>query len=118
MSEINVNSVLMQIRNLAAQAGGAGAAGIGGIGGVNAGQPADAAGRAPANFVDALKGAVEATNRQQLSAAQAAKDFELGRTDLTSAMLQVQTSQLSFRAMAEVRNRVVRAYQDILNMPV
>jgi flagellar hook-basal body complex protein FliE len=33
-------------------------------------------------------------------------------------MLASAKSQVNFRAMTEVRNRLVAAYQDIMNMPV
>jgi flagellar hook-basal body complex protein FliE len=33
-------------------------------------------------------------------------------------MLQLQKADLSFRAMTEVRNKLVTAYQEIMNMPV
>jgi flagellar hook-basal body complex protein FliE len=33
-------------------------------------------------------------------------------------MLAVQKADLSFRAMTEVRNKLVDAYRDIMNMPL
>ena len=105
MSDININSVLSQIRALSTQIGGAQ-------------QPAQADGAKGASFLDSLKGAVDAANSKQLDAQKAAQDFELGRTDIASAVMALQTAQVSFKAMTEVRNRVVRAYQDIMNMPI
>ena len=53
-------------------------------------------------------------------AAQKQRAFELGdsNTDLSSVMLATTKAQVSFRAMVEVRNRVISAYQDIMNMPL
>jgi flagellar hook-basal body complex protein FliE len=106
MNGIDVNNVLTQMRALSAQAGGGVA------------KSAPSADSASGSFMDSLRGAVEAVNRQQLGANQAAQDFELGRTDLASAALSLQSAQVSFKAMTEVRNRVVRAYQDIMSMPI
>ena len=33
-------------------------------------------------------------------------------------MIAAQKANLSFRAVTEVRNKLVQAYQDIMNMPV
>lgn len=106
MSQFSVDSVLAQIRSMQGQINGAAAA------------PAQAAPAGSASFMDSLKGAVDSVNKTQMNARQAATDFELGRTDIASAVMALQTSQVSFKAMTEVRNKVVRAYQDIMNMPV
>lgn len=105
MSQIDVSSVLSQIRALSDRIGGAAA-------------PAPADSSQGASFVDSLKSVVDGVNRRQLEAQKAAQDFELGRTDIASAVLALQTAQVSFKAMTEARNRVVRAYQDVMNMPI
>jgi flagellar hook-basal body complex protein FliE len=33
-------------------------------------------------------------------------------------MIEVQKASLAFRAMTEVRNKLVQAYQDVMNMPL
>jgi flagellar hook-basal body complex protein FliE len=38
--------------------------------------------------------------------------------DLVRVMLASQQSSVSFRATVEVRNRLVQAYQDVMNMPL
>jgi flagellar hook-basal body complex protein FliE len=38
--------------------------------------------------------------------------------DLTEVMVAVQKASLSFQAMTQVRNKLVQAYQDVMNMPV
>jgi flagellar hook-basal body complex protein FliE len=49
-----------------------------------------------------------------------AQAFELGdpNADLVKVMIASQQSQIALRATVEVRNRVVQAYQDIMNMPL
>ena len=46
--------------------------------------------------------------------------FELGEpgADLAKVMVAAQQSQVAFRATVEVRNRLVQAYQDVMNMPL
>src|SRR4051812_42324600 len=109
MADFDINAVLSQLRTLSSQAGGS-------IGGVMPPLKPDAGADAP-SFGNALKSAVQAVDRTQRSAESAASDFELGKGDLSSAVLALQTAQVSFKAMTEARNRVVRAYQDIMNMP-
>jgi flagellar hook-basal body complex protein FliE len=46
--------------------------------------------------------------------------FESGApgADLTQVMISLQKASLSFQAMTEVRNKLVNAYQEVMNMPV
>ncbi|MFC4727332.1 flagellar hook-basal body complex protein FliE [Coralloluteibacterium thermophilus] len=46
--------------------------------------------------------------------------FELGdpRADLARVMVAQQQASVAFKATVEVRNRLVQAYQDVMNMPV
>jgi len=37
---------------------------------------------------------------------------------LAKVMMAAQQSQVAFRATVEVRNRLVQAYQDVMNMPL
>jgi flagellar hook-basal body complex protein FliE len=110
MADFDINAVLSQMRALSSQAGGA-------FGGITPPLKPDAGGEGP-SFGNALKSAVETVSRTQQSAEKAAQDFELGKGDLTSAMLALQTAQVSFKAMAEARNRMVQAYQAVMNMPI
>lgn len=71
-------------------------------------------------FGDALAGAIADVNRRQHQAAAGAEAFSSGRSDvsLQDVMIDLQKAQLSFQQLVQVRNRVVSAYQDIMNMPV
>ena len=40
------------------------------------------------------------------------------QTDLAQVMLASGRAQVSFTALNEVRNRLVSAYQDVMNMPI
>ena len=55
-----------------------------------------------------------------LQAADLQNKFQLGdpNTDLASVMLASSRAQVEFKGLVETRNRMVRAYQDIMNMPL
>ncbi|MEW8162842.1 MAG: flagellar hook-basal body complex protein FliE [Candidatus Thiodiazotropha endolucinida] len=38
--------------------------------------------------------------------------------DLAQVMIAAQKSSLSFEAMVQVRNKLVEAYKDVMNMPI
>ena len=71
-------------------------------------------------FGDLLNNAVNRVNETQAYAADMKRDFVTGNTDksLAEVMIASQKADLSFRAMTEVRNKLVTAYQEIMNMPV
>lgn len=75
---------------------------------------------APASFTDTLRGALASVNETQRVSGALARDFELGKpgADLASVMVASQQSSIAFRATVEVRNRLVQAYQDVMNMPL
>ncbi|WMJ69114.1 flagellar hook-basal body complex protein FliE [Stenotrophomonas sp. 24(2023)] len=75
---------------------------------------------APASFTETLRGALSSVNQAQQTSGQLARDFELGvpGADLAKVMVASQQSQIAFRATVEVRNRLVQAYQDVMNMPL
>lgn len=109
MSQLEIDRVLAQIRALSAQAK----------------SPAAAPAAAPAQsgateFAALLRRGVEQVNATQKSAAALAAAFERGTpgVELPQVMLEMQKASVSFRAVVEVRNRLVNAYQEIMNMPI
>lgn len=74
----------------------------------------------PASFSETLNSALQGVNNTQKEAGALAQAFELGdpRADLARVMVAAQQSQVAFRATVEVRNRLVQAYQDVMNMPL
>ncbi len=72
------------------------------------------------DFGAAMKAAIGQVNALQGNAQAAAASFESGApgVDLTGVMLEVQKASLAFKAMTEVRNRLVSAYQEVMNMPI
>lgn len=113
-----ISSILSQIRTLQSQSHGLAAPVTGGhgspgsIGGVPAGETV--------SFSDTLKDALGKVSASQLETGRLRSAFEMGdqKVDLTRVMLSSMESQLQFKAVVEVRNRLVQAYQDVMNMPV
>ena len=64
--------------------------------------------------------AIDQVNSAQQVSSEMAKNFELGKTDasLQEVMVSLQKANVSFQAMVQVRNKLVSAYQDIMNMQV
>ena len=75
---------------------------------------------AKGSFGDVLKQSIEGVSQSQAKAAQMSSAFERGDPglDLAQVMIQGQKADLSFRAMTEVRNKMVDAYKEIMNMSV
>ena len=67
---------------------------------------------------DLLKQGIDSVNTSQQSASALADAWERGTSgvDLAHVMIESQKASVSFRALTEVRNRLVSAYQDIMNM--
>ncbi|HEA52050.1 flagellar hook-basal body complex protein FliE, partial [Marinobacter antarcticus] len=76
--------------------------------------------RETSNFSDMLGKAVNSVKdvQQQAGALQTAYDMGDPNVDITRVMIAAQKSSVSFEALTQVRNRVVRAYEDIMNMPI
>ncbi|MDD3575688.1 flagellar hook-basal body complex protein FliE [Halothiobacillus sp.] len=72
------------------------------------------------SFSSLLTKAIGQVNDLQQNSSQLKTRFELGdpNVDLTQVMLASQKASLGFNATLQVRNRLVQAYQDIMNMPV
>ena len=71
-------------------------------------------------FGELMSDALNRVNNDQQQAASSAGAFARGEpgTELAEVMLSLNKAQVSFKAMAEVRNRLVSSYQDIMNMPI
>jgi flagellar hook-basal body complex protein FliE len=82
-------------------------------------RPSEAA-HESSGFADLLQSSIEAVNRAQSSATEMAAALERGDQSvaLPEVMIAMQKASLSFQAMTEVRNRLVSAYQEIMNMPI
>lgn len=71
-------------------------------------------------FQQLLSDAVSHVNSVQKQSGALAESFQLGDPNVTLAQVVVasEKSGVAFEAMSEVRNRLVNAYEDIMNMPI
>ncbi|CAE1147216.1 flagellar hook-basal body complex protein FliE [Serratia sp. JUb9] len=99
-----IEGVLQQLQATALQAGGSGAA-----------QPAKGV-----SFAGELKAALGKISDNQQAARKQAQDFERGvpGISLNDVMVDLQKSSVSMQLGIQVRNKLVAAYQDIMNMQV
>jgi flagellar hook-basal body complex protein FliE len=105
MSDINVNNVLNQMRAMSLQA----------------------ANRLPiqetsgsTDFSSLLQQSIASVNETQQKAGRMVEAFEAGVPNLSLAevMVETQKANVSFQAMLQVRNKLVEAYKDVMNMPM
>ena len=85
------------------------------------GQPLAGAGAAEgAGFQQALTQALGAVSEQQNTVTRLQREVQLDNptVSLEETMVAMQKAQLGFAATLQVRNRLVQAYSDIMNMQV
>lgn len=104
MSEINTANLINQIRTMASQ-----------IEGTSAGSETN-----QAAFSTVFQKALGQVNDLTQSADLLKTRFEMGdpNVSLGEVMIAGQKSNLGFEATLRVRNKLLQAYQDIMNMPV
>ncbi|MCC6535447.1 MAG: flagellar hook-basal body complex protein FliE [Burkholderiales bacterium] len=80
----------------------------------------EAAEAAKPEFAAALKASLDRVNATQTQADTLAKAFEVGSpgVQLHDVMISLSKANVSFQQMVQVRNRLVSAYHDIMNMQV
>jgi flagellar hook-basal body complex protein FliE len=107
MSSMQITQVLAEMRALQARASGIAESPV-----MPAAQPSE--------FANLMKGSIDSVASMQNHATAMASAYEAGdkSVDLTNVMLEMQKASLAFRAMTEVRNKLVDAYQQVMNMPV
>ena len=71
-------------------------------------------------FANVLKDSLAQVNRTQDDAVRLSKAFTVGdpNTNLQDVMIAMQKSTISFQQAVQVRNKLVQAYHEIMNMPV
>ena len=115
MSQFAIDQVLAQMRVLKSQAQGLSPAALG----TQPGAQQSGAAAGP-GFASLLQQGLQQVSQTQKSAEGLATAFERGTpgVELPQVMLEMQKANVSLRAVTEVRNRLVSAYQDIMNMPI
>lgn len=103
MSNVEINQVLAQMRIMRDQARGG-----------------ELRTESPTDFSSLLKDSIDKVNDTQQQANKLASAFETGATDssLSEVVISLQKASVSFQAMVQVRNKLVEAYKDVMNMPI
>ena len=81
---------------------------------------AGSAGAVPGVFRTAMASALQEVSRSQLEAQNLQRELALDNpgVSLEQTMLAMQKAQLGFTAVVQVRNRLLQAYSEIMNMQV
>ncbi|WP_303786385.1 flagellar hook-basal body complex protein FliE [Azovibrio restrictus] len=106
MDTRGLEQMLSTLRSTAIQAGAA--------------KPAESGATAGTDFAQVLKSSIDQVNNAQKQATQMAENLAAGDSEqnLHEVMVALQTASISFQEMVQVRNRLVSAYQDVMNMQV
>ena len=72
------------------------------------------------DFADALKSSLGQVNQLQQQSEQLGQKFALGddKVNLSDVMISMQKANISFQETVQVRNKLVSAYRDIMNMQI
>jgi len=103
MSDMQINSVLAQMRAMSAQASSA----------VTETKPAGSS-----DFSAMLSQSIEDVNKSQKEAGALSTAFTKGETDasLAEVMVSMQKASLSFQTVLQTRNKIVDAYKEVMRM--
>jgi flagellar hook-basal body complex protein FliE len=82
--------------------------------------PGQVGAAAKVDFADALKNSIGEVSAAQDQAAAQGKAFTMGddKVSLSDVMISMQKANIGFQATIQVRNKLVSAYHDIMNMQV
>ena len=108
---MQIQQVLAQMRTLAQSAAGLESP---------AGLQSSAAVTKGARFADLIRKSLEEVNATQQTSADLTSRFVAGdeSVSLSDAVIASQKASLEFEAVVQVRNRLLSAYQEIMNMPL
>lgn len=106
-NSIDTNSLLLQLRAMAQDAG----------------IPASEASPPAAESIDfskVLKESLEQVNERSTEATRLRESYESGNpnVELADVMIAAQKARISFEALTQVRNKMVAAYKEVMSMPL
>ncbi len=105
MTDIAIQSVLAQMRAMQSRAEGF--------------QASPTIQKPSGDFTTVMKSAVDHVNATQKAAGEMTKAFETGQgVEIADVMVSLQKANIEFQATVQVRNKMVEAYQQIMNMPI
>lgn len=128
-NRVDVNNLLSQMREMKSQAMNTGQANgvsltprsdVEAAMGVGDTSRAGSANNNVPNFSEMFSNAINSVNETQHTSSALATAYTKGDpgVTLTQVMVASQKSGVSFQALTQVRNKLVEAYQDIMNMPI
>lgn len=81
---------------------------------------AETGGATKVSFSDALKSSLESVNASQVKAEELGQAFAAGddKVALSDVMISMQKASINMQATVQVRNKLVSAYHEIMNMQV
>lgn len=106
MSTPGIDQMLGQLRAMSAMAAGE--------------TPAAPAPAGSPDFAQVLKSSLDQVNQTQVESQNAQQQFELNpeQSNLQDVMVSLQKASLSFQTMVQVRNKLVAAYQEVMNTQI
>ena len=110
MDTKGIDQMLSVLRATAAQAGGR----------VSETQSASTGAVGQTDFAKVLQNSIDQVNQTQQQAETLAANFAAGdgNANLHEVMISLQKANISFQEMVQVRNKLVTAYHDVMNMQV
>jgi flagellar hook-basal body complex protein FliE len=113
-----ISSMLAQLRAAAQKPEGLGVSATQALNAVQ--KPTAASPTSQVSFSDALKSSLDSVNNMQLQSEKLGQDFAMGNDNvsLSDVMISGQKANIAFQATVQVRNKLVSAYQDMMNMQV
>jgi flagellar hook-basal body complex protein FliE len=107
-SQANISAMLQTLRSHQLQAGG-----------LSKDEAEKVTSGSPSGFTEMVGQALGEVNQSQLKSRAMQDAFDRGEDiPLTDVVIGMQKSSLAFEATLQVRNKVLKAYEQILNMPV
>jgi flagellar hook-basal body complex protein FliE len=106
MSDVAINQVLSQMRAMQAMARNE--------------SPASLETKAVAPFSELMSQSIDQVNNSMQDSKAITARFETGdpSVSLAEVMINAQKASIQFSGMTEVRNKLLTAYKDVMNMPV
>lgn len=122
ISSSQIDSMLSMLRTTAAQAAAPSTKPLGQVtSAINSdGISSSNSGTATVSFADALKSSLSQVNQVQVNAQQLGSQFISGddKVSISDVMIAGQKASISLQTTVQVRNKVVAAYNDIMNMQI
>jgi len=89
---------------------------IGNVPQISLGNAGEAKQKNEVGFGEAIQGAVTKVSKLEREADESIIDMLQGKADISQTMVALQKSDISLRLVLAVRNKVLEAYREIMNM--